>query len=190
MVSRSHPRDGSVLQPGHPSGPRDGRDDHASRRIRRGDPWSQSVRPAMRNPRCGRPRIGNEPGMARGRDRRSCPREIRAIPSTAILSPVSDSSVMRGLHLVRPPAVPLQNAAHGGHGHPLRQSPHRPVPGACRRRHGKVDRRLHPVLRNRLLPGRARGGPQKTVDALREKAVPPPAPHCRLRHPGPPNRLV
>ena len=111
--------------------PGDGRADHASRRIRRGDPWSQSVRPAMRNPRCGRPRIGNEPGMARGRDRRSRAREIRAIPSTATLSPVSYSSVMRGLHLVRPQAVPLQNAAHGGHGHPLRQSPHRPVSGAC-----------------------------------------------------------
>ena len=35
------------------------------------------------------------------------------------------------LHLVRPGAVPLQDAVHGAHGHPrlVRQSPNRPVPG-------------------------------------------------------------
>ena len=85
-----------------------------------------------------------------------------------------------------------RDAAHGGHGHPhlLRQRPHRPVPCVCwRRRHREVDRCLHPVLRNRLLPGRARGVPKKTVDALREETVPP-VPHRRLRHARPPNRSI
>ena len=41
------------------------RADHAFARIRCCDPGGKSVRPAMRNPRCRRPRIGNEPGMAR-----------------------------------------------------------------------------------------------------------------------------
>ena len=50
----------------------------------------------MRNPRCRRPRIGNEPGRESERKRRSCPRETRAILSTVTLSPVSDSSVIRG----------------------------------------------------------------------------------------------
>ena len=99
MVSRSHPRDGSVLQPGHPSGPREtigmtGRPRFFTDPIARSKVIS--VRPAMRNPRCRRPRIGNEPGRESERKRRSCPRETRAILSTVTLSPVSDSSVIRG----------------------------------------------------------------------------------------------
>ena len=120
VVSRSHPRDGSVLQPGHPSGPREtigmtGRPRFFTDPIARSRVIS--VRPAMRNLRCRRPRtaagpdrrrrsrIGNEPGRESERKRRSCPRETRAIPSTATLSPVSDSSVIRGEKLRR--AVPL-----------------------------------------------------------------------------------
>ena len=83
-------------------------------------------------------------------------------------------------------AVVPRDAVHGGHGHPhpLRRSPHRPVPGVCRRRrHREVDRGLYPVLLNRLLPRRARAVPKKTVDALRGKAVRP-APHRTLRHAG------
>ena len=98
----------------------------------------------------------------------------------------------------RTPRDPPGRGSTGTGGRPWRcgarcipRSPRRrrPVPGVLeRRRHREVDRRLHPVLRNRLPPRRARGFPQKTADALREKAIPP-APHRRPRHPGPADRL-
>ena len=98
---------------------------------------------------------------------------------------------LEGLHLVRPEAVLLQDAVHRGVDHPQlpRQRPHRPVPGVLRRRrHRQRDQGLHLVLGDRLPPRRARGVPEKPVDALGEEAVPP-APDRRLRHARPPHGL-
>ena len=87
------------------------------------------------------------------------------------------------LHLTRPEAVAAKNVANRCRVHAANLPGQRlesPVPGVCRR--------LHLVLLNRLLSRRARGVPQKTVDALREKALPetprpvrqPGFPSCRF----------